>query len=234
MIAQMDLFVSRRHANRIKNEWELIFYMTEQMMDTPQHEIDRLDKAGIPPMQLHHIGFKTARFLEMRAFYRTFLGVTPSLEVEGIGGFYTFDLAHHRLVLFHDPACIEQVPASAGMHHVAFIYSIDDLMRTYQRLKHKGLLPYMAMNHGPNTSFYYRDPDNNALELQVDNYGPDLLKGLEAMRALQQCSNPVEALGVMVNPETFLKAWQEGATLTELHERSYAGEFAEGTPSIPI
>ncbi len=205
--------------------------MSRQMVGTPQNEEDHLDEAGIPPMQLHHIAFKTARILEMREFYRTFLGVHLVLEVEGIAGFYTFDLAHHRLALFHDPTCTEQVRTCAGMHHVAFIYSLDDLMRVYQRLKHKGLLPFMAMNHGPNTSFYYRDPDNNTLELQIDNYGPDLRKGLEAMHALQTSSNP---LGVMVNPETFLAAWQEGATLTELHERSYAGEFAEGAEASEL
>ncbi|MGY4760174.1 VOC family protein [Paenibacillus caseinilyticus] len=208
--------------------------MTNQNAGSPTNKEDRLDTPGIPPMQLHHIGFKTAQFLEMREFYRAFLGVHPTLEVESMVGFYTFDLAHHRLVLFHDPTCTNQVPTSPGMHHVAFNYTLDDLMRAYQRLKHKGLLPDMVMNHGPNTSFYYRDPDNNALELQVDNYGPDLRKGLEAMRALQTHSNPLEALGVLVNPETFLKAWQEGATLTELHERSYAGEFVEGAPSFPI
>src|SRR5215469_8956741 len=199
--------------------------MSRQMMGTSQNEQDRLVEGGIPLIQLHHIGFKTARFLEMREFYRTFLGVHPVLEVEGIAGFYTFDLAHHRLVLFHDPTCTEQVQASAGMHHVAFLYSLDDLMRVYQRVKRKGLLPFMVMNHGPNTSFYYRDPDTNTVELQIDNYGPDLRKGLEAMQALQTSSHPFR---VMVNPETFLAAWQAGATLTELHERSYAGEFAEG------
>lgn len=196
-----------------------------------QNEGDPLAEESIPPIQLHHIGFKTARFEEMREFYRAFLGVHPALEVEGVAGFYTFDLAHHRLVLFHDPTCTEQVQTSAGMHHVAFLYSLDDLMRVYQRLKRKGLLPYMVMNHGPNTSFYYHDPDNNALELQIDNYGPDLRKGLEAMQALLTSSNP---LGVMVNPETYLAAWQAGATLTELHERSYAGEFVEGAAPFPI
>ncbi len=49
--------------------------MSRQMMGTPQNGEDRLDEAGIPPMQLHHIAFKTARILEMREFYRTFLGV---------------------------------------------------------------------------------------------------------------------------------------------------------------
>jgi len=207
------------------------YALSKQIMGASQNEEDCLDEASIPPIQLHHIGFKTARLLEMREFYRTFLGVHPVLEVEGIAGFYTFDLAHHRLVLFHDPTCTEQVSTCAGMHHVAFLYSLDDLMRVYQRLKHKGLLPFRAMNHGPNTSFYYRDPDTNTLELQIDNYGPDLRKGLEALQALQTSSNP---FGVMVNPETFLAAWQAGATLTELHERSYAGEFAEGAAPFPI
>lgn len=43
----------------------------------------------------------------------------------------------------------------------------------------------------------------------------------------------MEALGVMVSPETHLAAWQAGATLTELHERSYAGKFSEGAPQFP-
>lgn len=203
--------------------------MSKQIMGTSQNEEDRLDEAGIPPIQLHHIGLKTARFEEMRAFYRTFLGVHPVLEIDGFGGFYTFDLAHHRLAIFHDPTCTEQVPTSVGMHHVAFLYSLDDLMRVYQRLKHKDILPFMGTNHSSNTSFYYRDPDNNTLELLVDNYGPDLRKGQEALRAFQTSSNPPV---VMINPETYLAAWQAGATLTELHERSYAGEFAEGAPSF--
>jgi catechol 2,3-dioxygenase-like lactoylglutathione lyase family enzyme len=196
--------------------------MSKQMRETSQAKGDHLDEAAIPPVQLHHIAFKTARLAEMGEFYRTFLGVHPVMELEGIVGFYTFDLAHHRLALFYDPACTQQAPTSSGMHHVAFAYSLDDLMRMYQRLKRKGLLPYLAMNHGPNTSFYYRDPDGNTLELQVDNYGPDLRKGLEAMHA---SSNP---LGTMVNPETFLGAWQAGGTLAELYERSSAGEFVEG------
>jgi catechol 2,3-dioxygenase-like lactoylglutathione lyase family enzyme len=106
--------------------------MSKQIKETTQEE-GGLDEAGIPPIQLHHIGFRTARLLEMREFYRTFLGVHPVLEVQGIAGFYTFDLAHHRLVIFHDPTCTENRSTYAGMHHVAFLYSLDDLMRVYQR-----------------------------------------------------------------------------------------------------
>ena len=203
--------------------------MSNQLMGTSQHEENRLDEAGIPPVQLHHIGLKTARFEEMRAFYHTFLNVHPILEIDGFGGFYTFDLAHHRLAIFDDPTYTEQVPTSVGMHHVAFLYSLDDLMRVYQRLKHKDILPFMAANHGSHTSFYYRDPDNNMLEFLVDLYPSDLYKGQEVLHAFQASSYPPV---VMINPETYLAAWQAGATLMELHERSYAGEFAEGAPSF--
>lgn len=204
--------------------------MLQQKIGNSQNEENRLDEAGIPPIQLHHIGLKTARFEKMRAFYHTFLDVHPVLEVDGFGGFYTFDLAHHRLALFDDPTCTEQVPTSAGMHHVAFLYSLDDLMRAYQRLKHKNILPLTATNHGSHMSFYYRDPDNNMLGFLVDLYGSDLRKGQEVMRAFKGSPYPPV---VMINPETYLAAWQAGATLLELHERSYAGAFVEGAPSLP-
>jgi catechol 2,3-dioxygenase-like lactoylglutathione lyase family enzyme len=193
--------------------------MTEKTIQ--QHS---LDEAPIAPAQLHHIAFRTAGGEQMRAFYLSFLGVHPTLEVEGFAGFYTFDLAHHRLVLFSNPSSMEAASNKTGMHHVAFEHdSVDDLMRVYQRLKRKGILPQFAMNHGPTVSFYYQDPDRNVIELQIDNFGPDPRKSLEVMYALQSSPNP---LGVILNPETYLAAWQAGATLAQLHQRPYAKERA--------
>jgi catechol 2,3-dioxygenase-like lactoylglutathione lyase family enzyme len=197
--------------------------LTVQQQEAPEQPI--------APANLHHLGLKTARFKEMRAFYQTFLGVRPVLEIEGRVGFYTFDLAHHRLALFEDPSCTQMVPTSVGMHHLAFLHaSIDDLMRVYQRLKRQGILPRFAMNHGPNTSLYYQDPDGNLMELLVDNFGADAGKGLEFFSQFQ--SNPA-LHGKPINPETYLMAWQQGATLAELHEQSFAGAFAEGAASMP-
>ncbi len=196
----------------------------------PTHEDDTAEEP-IAPSNLHHIGLKTARFEEMRTFYRDLLGVRPVLELAGSFGFYTFDLAHHRLFLLKDPSCTQPVPSSAGMHHLAFLYNtIDDLIRMYQRLKRKGIFPLFAMNHGPNTSFYYQDPDDNLIELLVDNLGADPRKGLEFFSQFQ--SNPA-LHGQLINPESYLTAWQKGATLAELHEQSFSGAFAEGAPPMP-
>ena len=33
-----------------------------------------------------------------------------------------------------------------------------------------GITPYWTVDHGPTTSLYYRDPDGNQVELQIDNF----------------------------------------------------------------
>lgn len=205
--------------------------MQEQTLVSPDQRNDE-DLPPIAPASFHHLALLTARFEEMRAFYRTFLGVRPVLEIEGIGGFYTFDLAHHRLVLFKDPSCKERAANSAGMHHLAFTYaSVDDLMRVYQHLKRQGIIPAYVMHHGANTSFYYKDPDDNLMELQIDNFGADAQKGLEFFSRFQ--SHPFD-LARPVNPESYLAAWQQGATLAELHEQAFAGAFVEGATSMQL
>ena len=79
------------------------------------------------------------------------------------------------------------------------------------------------------TSFYYRDPDGNYIELQVDNFGLDPAESTAFMHTPAFLDNPI---GVPINSESYLVAWQKGASLQELHERSYAGEFSNGA-SIP-
>ena len=59
-----------------------------------------------------------------------------------------------------------------GIHHTAFEYdSFDDLMSSFARLKQTGIEPENCLNHGVATSLYYSDPDQNMVELQVDNFG---------------------------------------------------------------
>ena len=95
----------------------------------------------------------------MREFYTALIGIHPNAEI-GTFGWYTYDIANHRLALMHLPSFTERVEASAGMHHMAFEYdALNDLMRTYLRLKKIGVVPAACLDHGMTTSFYYRDPD---------------------------------------------------------------------------
>jgi 2-polyprenyl-6-methoxyphenol hydroxylase-like FAD-dependent oxidoreductase/catechol 2,3-dioxygenase-like lactoylglutathione lyase family enzyme len=205
------------------------YTMTEQRQTSPVQE-ESLDEV-IVPARLHHVNLKAYKFEEMRDFYTALIGIHPNAEV-GTFGWYTFDIANHRLALMHLPNFTERVEASAGMHHMAFEYdSLDDLMRTYLRLKKIGVLPAACLDHGMTTSFYYRDPDGNYIELQVDNFGLDPAVSTAFMHTPAFLANPI---GVPINPESYVAAWQQGASLWELHERSYAGEFVEGAAMIAI
>jgi len=202
---------------------------TEQRKTSPMQE-GSLDEV-IVPARLHHVNLKAYRFEEMRDFYTALIGIHPNAEF-GTFGWYTFDTANHRLALMHQPNFTQRVEASAGMHHMAFEYdSLDDLMRTYLRLKKIGVLPAACLDHGMTTSFYYRDPDGNYVEMQVDNFGLDPAVSTAFMHTPAFLANPI---GVPINPESYVAAWQQGASLWELHERSYAGEFVEGAAMIAI
>jgi catechol-2,3-dioxygenase len=57
--------------------------------------------------------------------------------------------------------------------HIAFSYpTLTALAQQYVFLKtcEKPILPLWTVNHGPTTSMYFRDPDGNKIELQVDNF----------------------------------------------------------------
>ena len=94
---------------------------------------------------------------------------------------------------------------------MAFEYdTLDDLMKTYLRLKKIGVVPAACLNHGMTTSFYYRDPDGNYVEMQVDNFGPDPAVSTAFMHTPAFLANPI---GVPINPESYVAAWQQGASL---------------------
>jgi hypothetical protein len=57
------------------------------------------------------------------------------------------------------------------------------------------------------------------------------ITGNGGKKLLPYYANPI---GVPINPESYVAAWQKGASLQEMHKRSYAGEFAEGASMITI
>ncbi len=89
---------------------------------------------------------------------------------------------------------------------------LGDLLSTYRRLKADGIVPYWCINHGPTTSMYYRDPESNQIELQIDNY--EKVEDLNAwMRGTAFSENP---LGVEFDPERLIARFESGDPLEEL------------------
>jgi len=124
----------------------------------------------ITPAKFAHAVLRTTRFKEMTEWYRTVLNAKIAYENNFLA-FMTYDDEHHRIAIAAFPGVIERASHSAGLDHLAYTYgSLGDLVATYERLKEAGITPVVTINHGITTSMYYRDPDGNKVELQIDNY----------------------------------------------------------------
>ncbi|GAA0993972.1 VOC family protein [Acrocarpospora macrocephala] len=61
--------------------------------------------------------------------------------------------------------------SSVGLHHIQLRFpQHESLFDAYRRLKPLGIVPAETDNHGIATSFYYRDPDYNRVELSALNF----------------------------------------------------------------
>lgn len=159
------------------------------------------------------------------------MGVDQNQALTGV--WLTNDRANHRIALMSLPGVSEDRDKNAHtrMQHVAFEYeTIDDLLNSYSRMKGIGIMPIASVDHGATTSFYYKDPDGNMIELQVDNFG-DWDKSREYMGNSQEMmKNP---LGVQVDPDLMIVAANGGASHDDLHRRALAGEFSPSQPVDP-
>jgi catechol-2,3-dioxygenase len=165
------------------------------------------------PKKLSHIVLQTNRRREMIDWYCAVLGAEILYEAERIS-FISYDDEHHR-VAFLDPGPLaDRQPDAAGLNHVAFTYAgLDELSENYLRLKEIGINPHRCVNHGVTTSMYYHDPDNNQVELLVDNFATTT-EGQAYMRGRSITDkNPV---GVVYRPDELVARVRAGLRIEEL------------------
>lgn len=130
------------------------------------------DSESVIKPSLHHVNIKTTRLQEMIDWYVTVLGATVNFRFPG-GAFLSNDRSNHRIAFLTVPGLQEHPNkvAHTGLHHTAFEYdNFDGLMSSYARLRKNGIEPQVCLDHGLTTSLYYADPDQNLVELQVDNF----------------------------------------------------------------
>jgi catechol 2,3-dioxygenase len=102
-----------------------------------------------------------------------------------------------------------------GMHHSAFEYrSLDELLLTWVRLEREGVSPAYCLDHGMTTSFYYRGPDGNHVELQADNWG-DWSESTVFMREDPRFHE--DPIGKPIDPAKLREARRVGLSPWEIH-----------------
>ncbi len=165
----------------------------------------------IRPAKLAHVVLKTGRYKELIDWYQLVLGADV-VHSDKMATFLTYDDEHHRLAILNLPV-VPQTRASAGVDHFAFTYaSLSDLLATYERLKKAGIEPAWPVNHGGTLSFYYRDPDANMIELQVDAF-PTMEETNEFLADGRFAINPI---GIDIDPEDLLARHKAGASDEDL------------------
>ncbi len=171
------------------------------------------------PDRLAHIVLRTGTKRTLMDWYATVLGAHVVFENAFIG-FLTYDEEHHRIAVIEEPNLATSAQPTVGLHHVAFTYlNLQDLLQTYSRLKTVGIRPAHAINHGPTTSLYYRDPDGNSVELQIDNFA----SAAEAAAWFASDAFAINPIGVDFDPEDLLARFQAGVPLSELTRRPEIG-----------
>lgn len=171
------------------------------------------------PTKLAHIVFRTSRYEAMVRFYTLLLGAHVTFANEVLT-FLTYDEEHHRIAVLNVPDLAQQIPAAAGVHHIAFTYcGLNELLSVYESLHGIGIDPVWCTNHGPTTSMYYVDPDGNQTELQVDNF--DTVEEETAFfHSPEFAHNPI---GVDFDPAELLRRLRAGEPEDKLKKRPEIG-----------
>jgi catechol-2,3-dioxygenase len=182
------------------------------MVTEPDNAVVPLKAKKIRPTHLAHFVVRSKNVGELVEWYKAVFEADTIFN-NGKIAFLYFDDEHHRIVVGELPDLESSNPRSSGFDHVAFSYgSMEDLLETYVRLKEIGIAPYFKIDHGPTTSIYYRDPDGNQIELQVDNFETrDAAHEYFRSRAFLE-----NQLGVEIDPDELVRRWRAGEPASEL------------------
>ena len=175
------------------------------------------------PILFAHFVLRSSNVQPMIDWYSAVLNMRVVQRTDYIC-FLTYDDEHHRLGIVNLAGLNAPDAKTSGLAHVAYTFAdIGTLLSTYRRVKALGIEPSRCIHHGPTVSIYYRDPDGNGVELQIDRYATK-----EATAAYFQTEafrkNPI---GVAFDPEVLVKAYEAGAPESELLD------MPDGAPAAP-
>jgi catechol-2,3-dioxygenase len=177
----------------------------------------------VAPSKFAHVVLNTHRFEQMIDWYARVFEARVQHRDNRLA-FLTYDDEHHRFAFVNlGPAKegADECPAGAtGLNHLGYTWrSLNELMDTYARLKNQGIAPSRPVRHGPTLSLYYRDPDGNGLEFQVD-----LLDAEGANRFMSGPAFAANPIGEPFDPDAVATRLAQGKPINDLIFRSDQAE----------
>lgn len=179
----------------------------------------------------HHFNLKTTRLQELIDWYTTVVGAEVIFQDE-TGAWLSNDAANHRIALLAFPGFVDDPDKETrtGMHHSAFEYDrFEDLNASYLRLREQGIEPEVCIDHGMTLSYYYKDPDGNRVELQIDAFGDWSASKQWMQRSPDFEANPI---GIFVDPARIAERAAAGESFETIHDRAMAGKLSPSQSAV--
>lgn len=209
--------------------------MSELVMNDPE-QLEALGEltAGVPTPCFAEVVIRTAQIDTLKYWYQAVLGVAPFIDkrnprsANATGSKGAIRAADMQGVCFFDVrpeepgtqilglfGYWELKPREAdhnGLDHFKFYHrTLGDLFDRVERLLDAGFEPYRSANHGPDSSFYFLDPDSNRVELSCSNY-PTVE---EKVRFIQSDAFRNNISGIDVDPREYIARFRSGISQSE-------------------
>jgi catechol 2,3-dioxygenase-like lactoylglutathione lyase family enzyme len=186
-------------------------------------------EVSFPPAQFSEVVLKTSNFAPLKEWYENLLQVkaffvrddAKQASWTGAWGIAFIRLYHQHpytqvLGIFEVPAVsgkADGLKGEPGLHHMQLRHqSLDHLFSRFEGLRAQGIVPERAWNHGPGTSFYYRDPDGNMVELSAVTFVDE-----EAYLAYYRSdSYRRNVSGIEIDPGEYVARYRNGMAQEEL------------------
>lgn len=171
------------------------------------------------PAKLSHVALRTNNIRKMTEWYALMLGGEAILDTPN-ASFFRCGSELLAIAILQIPNTSKKSAQTNGLEHFAFTFdTLEELVLMYKERKAINVLPFRAVHHGPTISMYYKDPDGNKVEMQVE-----VIKEVEAFLDYSSSDamrkNPV---GVEMDPEEIVKTVESGNS-PSLLERPDIGE----------
>lgn len=186
-------------------------------------------KSDFSPDDFHHIAFKTTNYENMVNFYKNLFGCEPLYQSDLIT-FLAYDDEHHRIAIANTSDVLnnlnfiqkivmklkiflnKNIPSIEGLDHISYrINPIEKWFDFYFKAKERGLSPLWTVNHGWISGIYYRDPDNNLVEVFFEHFS--------TAEEFKQNISPDfedEPIGTNMDIEVLYEMFKSGAGFSEL------------------